>query len=76
VLITLEKGGMSAATARQGATRHHGFMTGFDDPIVKNELLALASVCEEIADNKRLWKRRRNGNILSYGRWSGRAGDN
>jgi hypothetical protein len=25
---------------------------------------------------ERLWKRHRDGDILRYGRWSGRAGDN
>jgi hypothetical protein len=36
---------------RDQAARHRKLVAQADDPFVKTELLALASVCEEIADN-------------------------
>ena len=36
---------------RDQAARYRKFVEQADDPLVKTELLALASVCEEIADN-------------------------
>jgi hypothetical protein len=36
---------------RDQAARYRKLVAQADDPLVKTELLALASVCEEIADN-------------------------